>query len=340
MAHAIPTPAGALPPAFLIDTDPGIDDAQALFMFLKAAELGHIDVVAITATCGNLPLSTTLNNVCATLEGFGGAVASRIPVYAGADRPLVSAPEHCSLYHGADGLGNTGFGSRADLSRVVRDEHASLAILRIARDLGASGRPLTLVALGPLTNLALALRLAGSGVLARRVKDLVVMGGAYQARGNTTMTAEFNIYADPEAAAVVFAEPWTRVRLATWELTQASGLREPFLSARWLHGNTARSAWLRDVSAHLVDFGKKSPVWEREGFHIPDPVAAFIALCPGGIKRSATRGIAVELAGRHTRGQTLVDWGGRDTAGCPPVVEIVQEIDMEALHALLEESVA
>jgi len=173
----------------IIDCDPGIDDALAL---LLAAGLPGIELLAVTAVAGNRPVDVTARNARRVLDLAGQAA---VPVYAGAARPFGYAGARCNLVHGADGLGG-----------VELPEHGSVApghaATRLAQLLAkAPARSIDLVAIGPLTNLALCEMLApGSLARARRV---LVMGGALRVPGNITPAAEFNFHADPTAARMV-----------------------------------------------------------------------------------------------------------------------------------------
>ena len=350
----------------LVDTDCGVDDAQALVILLRAHELGNICLVGITCVAGNVPLDKVERNVCAVLDTCGGHAARGIPVFVGADRPLVAPLVTAEEWHGNDGLGDCDAAVSVDTTRVMRDEHAAEAIHRLAREWSVggprNGGGLTICTLGPLTNLALALRRGGDPALPAALARLVVMGGAYEARGNATLAAEYNIHADPESAAEVFAAPWKGgLTLATWELTQRCGLDSAFMN-EWLRGHTPRSSFLRGVTRRLWDMSdmrdeahhkmaqvkgtatstlhsSAAAARASAGFLIPDPLAAALCVAPELAIDTVTRGIAVELSGALTRGQTVVDWGGRAISTAPPVVCIVERVDMNALRSLLLDSV-
>jgi purine nucleosidase len=224
------------------------------------------------------------------------------------------------------------------------------------------------VTLGPLTNLALAVRL--DPALPSLVESVVVMGGACQAVGNANMAAEFNIHADPEAAAVVLGA-FPSITLVTWELTMRCGLDDAFME-RWMggaekmkeeeekggssggSGGGGRRAFLSAISRHLVEKTKaEGEEYASLGFLIPDPLAMCVALRPDEVVRRLSAGgkrrrVYVELAGAYTRGMTVVDWDGRGPgeAGVgeggdvrSPNVEIVESVDMEAVKGLLLRSV-
>ena len=282
----------------LIDTDPGVDDALALLMAF--ADPGH-DVVGLTIAAGNVGLDHTVRNALKLCEVAG----VEVPVFAGCASPLLHPARDAAYVHGRDGFGDTGY---APASRQAEREHAALAILRLSH---AHAARLLLVALGPLTNLALALRLDPS--LPDRIARLVVMGGAFTAHGNITPAAEFNVAFDPEAAHIVF-EAFDRADVADWEATMAHGFTHADMDA-WLAAATVRARFYDAIS-------RKTRAWARERrgerWHSADALAMAWALDPAGALETTERPLAVELAGRHTRGATVVDWqrqeGGRDNA--------------------------
>lgn len=176
----------------IIDCDPGIDDALALF--LAAGSAAELNLLGVTCVAGNRPVPTTAANARRLLDAAG---CPEVPVYAGAARPLSGGEPKCNLVHGEGGLG----GVVLPQSREPEAGHAvdQLVHLLLARPAGS----VTLVAIGPLTNLALAER-RHPGVL-RRARQVLVMGGAVACAGNITPHAEFNFYADPDAAQAVLS---------------------------------------------------------------------------------------------------------------------------------------
>lgn len=176
----------------IIDCDPGLDDAVALLAAFGAAEL---DVLAVTTVAGNVKGAQTALNARIIREVAGRG--SKIPVHAGAPRPLLRDPITAEDFHGSTGLGNIDFPKpKAALSRV----HAVNALIKLCS--AAKKRSITIVITGPMTNLALALTMAPN--IGKGIKEIVLMGGADAEGGNITPTAEFNIFADPHAAAAVF----------------------------------------------------------------------------------------------------------------------------------------
>ncbi|KGM51578.1 nucleoside hydrolase [Lysobacter concretionis Ko07 = DSM 16239] len=282
----------------LIDTDPGVDDALALLMAFNDER--H-EVVGLTIAAGNVGLAHTVGNALKLCDVAGVDV----PVFAGCAGPLLHPALDAAYVHGQDGFGDIGY---TPSTRRAETEHAALAILRLSHQYAGK---LRLVALGPLTNLALALKLDPS--LPSRIGRLVVMGGAVSAHGNMTPAAEFNIAFDPEAAHIVLTA-FPQFELVDWEATVAHGLPHEQV-VTWLEADSPRAQFFRDIS-------RKTREWsvDRRGndWFAADALAMAHALYPQGATELALRPLAVELEGRHTRGATVVDWqrehGGIDNA--------------------------
>ena len=300
-------------PQLLIDTDPGVDDALAILMAAAHAEIASLSIAA-----GNVGLGHTVRNARTLVDLIGIST----PVFAGCATPLVRAPEEDAAFvHGQDGFGDVGFSEPA---AQLSDEPAALALLRLTRE-----RPgeLTLVALAPLTNLALAVRL--DPTLPQRVARLVVMGGAVTGHGNTgRIPAEFNIGFDPEAAHVVF-EAFPTFDLVDWEAT----LRHAFDDAefdRWLARGDQRAEFFGRIVATARAYNAAN---DRAGLIAADALAMAVAIDPSIVTRRETRAVTVELDGRLTRGATVVDWAGR--LGRPAQANIVLEVDHARFAAMV-----
>jgi purine nucleosidase len=361
------------PAALIIDTDAGIDDAQALLVAFaecvgksspssSSSPSSRPVLLGLTCVAGNVPLDLVVGNVGACLDAAGWTAGS-VPLLVGASRPLISPHKDASAWHGSDGLGNTGRGLLHALPppEVQQPrEHAAVAIPRLCREWIASqargddetgqGRRLpTLIALGPLTNLALAVRL--DPALPSLVESVVIMGGACQAVGNASLASEFNIQADAEAARIVLGA-FPRITLVTWELTMRCGLDDAFMD-RWAGSKappTRAGAFVADVTAHLIRASKaEGEEYAALGFLIPDPLAMCVALRPAEVVTRVSprrRRVYVELAGSVTRGMTAVDWDGRGIGGSEdgadvtfPNVEIVEAVNMDVVRAMLLGSV-
>ena len=299
----------------LIDTDPGVDDALAILM-----AHAHTEVVGLSVAAGNVGLSHTVANALKLVE----VMQADIPVFAGCATPLVLPAEDAAYVHGADGFGDTGF---VPASAQASSEHAALAILRLSHEY--AGR-LVLVALAPLTNLALALRLDPE--LPTRVARLVVMGGAVSGRGNTPyIPAEFNIGFDPEAAHVVF-ESWPHFELVDWEATTRHGL-DFDLVERWLAFSNPRARFYDAIS-------RRTRAWTvaNGGTQLlaADGLAMAVALDPGLVTERVRRHVGIEIHGRLTRGATVVDWEQR--SGRAANADIIMAVDQKRFEAMIAAS--
>jgi purine nucleosidase len=302
----------------LIDTDPGVDDALALLMAFN--DTRH-RVVGLTIAAGNVGLRHTVANALKLCE----IVGADVPVFAGCASPLLHPARDAAYVHGQDGFGDTGY---VPSTRQAEAEHAALAILRLSHE--HAGR-LLLVALGPLTNVALALRL--DPTLPQRVARLVVMGGAVCAHGNITPAAEFNIAFDPEAAHIVFSA-FPAFELVDWEAVLEHGLAHADVDA-WLRADSPRARFYDAIS-------KQTRAWsaQRRGerWHSADALAMAHALAPAGALKLVERPVVVELDGRHTRGATVVDWNRQ--AGEPDNATIVMRYEQRRFERLIEAALA
>ncbi|TWT20253.1 nucleoside hydrolase [Luteimonas marina] len=303
----------------LIDTDPGVDDALALLMAFN--DPGH-DIVGLTVAAGNVGLRHTVANALKLCEVAG---RSDVPVFPGCAAPLLHAAPDAAYVHGQDGFGDVGY---EPASGAPAREHAALAILRLSH--AHAGR-LLLVALGPLTNVALALKL--DPTLPERVARLVVMGGAVTAHGNITPAAEFNVYFDPEAAKIVF-EAFPVFDLADWEATLAHGLPHEAV-VQWLAADSDRARFYEAIS-------RQTRAWsaDRRGdrWFAADALAMAWALAPQGAGEVAERPIEVALAQGPARGATVVDWN-RQT-GAPDRARILLCYDQAAFEARVRAALA
>jgi purine nucleosidase len=300
----------------LIDTDPGVDDALALLMAFNSP-CHHLLGLCITA--GNVGLDHTVANALKLSEVAG----IKVPVYPGCERPLVFAAEDASYVHGRDGFGDIDYEPAHFQAEL---EHAALAILRESH---THAGKLLLVTLGPLTNLALAVRL--DPTLPSRIGRLVVMGGAVTGKGNTSIAAEFNIAFDPEAAAIVF-ESFPDIILVDWEAVLRHGFRHSTFEG-WLAGGSPRADFYERISrkTRLWAEGKRGDHW-----HSADALAMMAALHPEYIIEKQRYFIHVETAGNQSRGATMVDWLER--SGRPAQTEIVLKLDQARFETMIQDA--
>jgi purine nucleosidase len=304
-----------LPLPVIIDCDPGTDDAVALFLALASPEL---DVLAITVAGGNVGLAHTLANTLALIRLAGSA----IPVHAGADRPLLGAFVSEPRIHGENGIGGVtlppgGPATPGLAADVIR------AILRGAAE------PVTLVGIGPATNLAIAL--TTEPALAPKVAQIVLMTGAW-AEGNVTPAAEFNAWSDPEALAILLAcgRP---VVFATLDLT-AQALMTPARVAAWRGLGAGRCL------AAACDIQSTLPASVRlggAGWPLHDPCAIAWLIRPD-LFTGRDCSVRVDLGPGPGRGRTLIDrWGA---TGDPVNATVLETLDAEAFFRFLADRLA
>ncbi|WP_127145525.1 nucleoside hydrolase [Pelagibacterium montanilacus] len=291
------------PNRLILDTDGGVDDAQALLMLLANDRAPD----AITTVFGNVGCDAATRNILAVLAV---AEAGDIPVHQGAHAPLVQPVIDARYIHGEDGLGGA---PRPASLPELRSADAIGFLRTSSRDAAARGEKVDILMIGPLTNLATALRLEPS--IVSGIGRLTIMGGTLHGRGNTTPAAEFNIYADPESAAIVF-EADIETLVVPWEPCVSHFMDGPDVDA--LLGRTANSPQA-EFSRALVSHARSIIAGYGGGdvFRFVDPLAAAVVIDPSIVTRAIEASVAVVLAPGLARGMTLVDPSGR--LGTPPV---------------------
>jgi purine nucleosidase len=270
----------------LLDCDPGLDDALAL---LLAHGDPNIELVAVTTVGGNVSVEKTTRNALELREYLG---FRDVPVAAGAGEPLKGETRNAANVHGEAGLGNVTLPA-AELA--ASESHAVDLIIETLRD---SPDEIHLVATGPLTNIALAL--AREPRIVDWVASFTIMGGSYT-RGNTTPAAEFNIYADPEAADAVFAAGW-RVTMVGLDLTLQANVDEAIVDRMNQLGRLGV-----ELVAPLATFWTNPLDDEWDGQALHDVCAVAWVARPDLFTTKQAR-VDVELDGRFTRGMTVVDF--------------------------------
>jgi len=312
-APAVP----AQPVPVVLDVDTGVDDACAL---LLAALHPALDLRAVSCVGGNAPVDDVVRNTLRVLETAG---RTDVPVARGAERPLLEPALHARHVHGQDGMGDLGW----DAPTTAPDPRHGVELLRdVCRDAAAQGRPVTLVPLAPLTNIALLLRTYPDA--AAGIAEIVFMGGAADV-GNATASAEFNVFHDPEAAAVVLdaaADLGIPVTMYGLDVFYEPVVA-PAESARLVAVGGRGPA---ELGGRLMDFqrarlGDASTIGDA---------GAVCAVIDRGALTTRTLPLRVELAGSWSRGRTIVDrreWEGaraHDPHGEAPVrVEVALGVD-------------
>jgi purine nucleosidase len=276
------------PRKLLIDTDTASDDAVALIMALRSPD---VSVLAITVVAGNVPVEQATENALYTVE----LCASTVPVFSGAAAPLIRPLEDAVWFHGRDGLGDHGYQPASHTAA------AGFAVDAIVRTV--AGNPgIEIITLGPLTNLALALRQWPQ--LAANVSRCVVMGGAPCCEGNVTPAAEFNFWVDPEAARVVLRSQLP-IELVGWQLSRGPAVvnapeMEEILALGTSFAQFAIQSNSTAATAYKIQTGE-------QGIALPDPIAMAILLDPALALVSSTHYMDVQVDSGITRGMSVVD---------------------------------
>ncbi len=322
-----PAEAGAQSPArprmVILDADPGIDDAMAILFALRSPAL---EVLGITTVFGNADIEVATANALRLVE----LVGSHVPVARGAAHPLVvpKVPPP-DFVHGADGLGN--IEAPPPSGTVIEMSAAAFIVATVRRHPGE----VTLLAVGRLTNLALALALEPG--LPKLVKEVVLMGGSASAGGNVTPVAEANVWGDPHAADIVFAAPW-KVTMVGLDVTTRVRLRDDRL-LRMAAKDERVGGFLHRISRFYKRFHDSTGV--TDGFYVHDPSAVAYAIDPSLFAterarvRVVTEGIAV--------GQTIAVSGPRadqwEASRGRPEVTVCRQVDGEGLLRLFETTI-
>lgn len=290
----------------LLDVDTGVDDALALMLAIRSPEL---EVLGITTVSGNVPVARSTANTLLALEMLG---ASTIPVVAGAAAPLARALFTAAEVHGSDGLGDVTHRYPAPSRQATRGA-AEFLLQMIHRHPGE----LTLIATGPLTNVATAIQ-RDAGAM-RRLQGLTVMGGAIRVPGNVGPTTEFNFAVDPEAAAIVLGAglPLTLVPLDVTEQVVLS--HEAVEKAR---GAGKLQAFIREITAAVMDFHREHE--GVDGMFLHDPLAVGVVVDPS-LVRGQPMAVAIERRGELTAGMAVADLRRRSQAA--PTATVCVEVE-------------
>lgn len=296
----------------ILDTDPGIDDALAILLALASPE---IELAGVTVTGGNCPLEDGLRNARNVLALAGRA---DVPACGGVALPLIRPPYTAPETHGATGLG---FARPPESPAPHNHEHG---VDLIIREIMTHPGEVTLVAVAPLTNVAIALRKEPRIIQA--VREVIIMGGALRADGNTTSLAEFNFYVDPHAAHIVL-ESGMPITLLPWDITRDVVLTQADID-RLLLVNSPMTQFVADATRFYIEFHLAA--FGYAGCSINDPAALALAFAPD-LAQTEPLHVAVEYASELTAGKSVIsylgpstrepdahDMTGYDTAGWPP----------------------
>lgn len=300
----------------LLDTDPGIDDALAILLALASPE---IELVAVTVTGGNCSMEKGARNGLNVLA-LGGA--SELPLAAGVALPLIRPPFTAPETHGFTGLG---YAKLPDSPISPVSEHA---VDLLIREIMAHPGEVTLVAVAPLTNVALALRKEPG--IAQAVREVIIMGGALRVDGNTTPLAEFNVYVDPHAAHIVLHSGMP-ITLIPWDITREVQLTQADVD-RLQRIDSPIPRFIADATRFYIEFHLN--YFGFAACSINDPAALALAFMPE-LAHTTPLYVNVEIASETTMGKTVGDF--LQMTGNSPNIRLVTEFDNARFIALFLE---
>lgn len=315
----------------IIDTDGGVDDALAIIMALNCQQ---IDLKAVTVLAGNIDVHQAANNVLRVID----IVQPHQPpmVAKGCEKPLVRPPFNAAGIHGSDGLGELNQFKKADgsprypqLTVEPSSEDAVSVLLKAAEEYGSD---LTIVALGPLTNIATALQRDRTTM--ERVGRITIMGGAVKVPGNISAAAEFNFFVDPDAAQMVM-ESGIPLTLVGLDVAMKAPLPRKDVEDYAQKYPSAVTQFIADCTGIYMAFYR-----DNEGFHgcyLHDPLALGVAIDPSLVSTESVY-MVVETEGKFTSGMSMADLRDRrDESAFPPNVEACLDVDTEGFLKLFYE---
>lgn len=311
------------PRPIIIDTDGGVDDALAIIMALNC---DRFDLKAVTVLAGNIDVQQATNNVLRVID----IVQPEQPplVAKGCEKPLLRPPFNAAGIHGADGLGELHRFQNADgtprypqLTQQPSSENAIDVLLNAAEEYGDD---LTIVALGPLTNIATALRTKRE--VMQKVGRIVIMGGAVMVPGNISAAAEFNFFVDPDAAQIVM-ESGIPLTLVGLDVAMKAPLSRQDLEAHVAQNPSTISQFIADCTEIYMAFYR-----DNEGFYgcyLHDPLAVGVAIDPSLVSTESLY-MVVETEGKFTAGMSLADRRDRrDEKTYPPNVDACLDVESD-----------
>ena len=295
----------------ILDTDPGVDDALAIMLALSSPEL---DVIGICTVSGNVPLDTGTRNAQGLLQLLD---RTEIPVFAGADLPLKRDPVFATEVHGESGMGQAVL---PEPSQKIKGDAVDFLVQTLSDQPGE----ITIIAVGPLTNLALAEQ-RQPGTL-KKAKQVIVMGGAIAETGNSTPVAEFNFYADPHAAQIVVHSDATLL-IVPLDATRQVILSGPDIENQIAPMKTVASQFVVDAVQNV--FALYRQLGREPIVYLHDPLAVGAVIAPE-LLRAETLYIDIETSGNLTIGQVVTD-----RRGLPPPYRLGKPVNC-AMHVNAE----
>lgn len=304
----------------ILDCDPGYDDAVAILLALGNPE---IDLIGVTTVGGNQSLDKVTYNARAVLEK---AHATHIPVYVGCDRPILRSQEVAASIHGESGLDGV---ELPVPTRPLEDMHAVNYIIKTIME--SDPQTITLVPTGPLTNIALACRLEPR--IVERVKEVVLMGGGYH-RGNWSAVAEFNIKVDPEAAHIVFNEPWP-LTMVGLDLTHQA-LCTPAVQKRIEEIDTPLAHFVSGLMDSFRKAYQDNQDFQDPPVHDPCTIAYLI---DSAVVQTRRCPLDVEIHSELTLGMTVADLRGPEPSAKDCHTQVATKLDFDKFWDLVTDAI-
>ena len=307
-----------MPKKIILDCDPGHDDAVAIMLAIASDE---IDLIGITCVGGNATLENTKLNalkICSLLQ------RQDIPIYAGADKPLIYDLVTAEHVHGKSGLDTYGDPITIKSTHKIEEKHAVDFIIETCK---ISKEPIYLCPTGPLTNIALSIEKDPS--IKDKIKEIVLMGGAALCLGNITPAAEFNIYVDPHAANIVFNSD-IKTTMMGLDVTHKVNVNDNIINSIKSNNNKA-SIFFAELMEYYSKFHKKLYDSNESPLHDPCVIAYLIN---DKMFKGKNVHVQVEEESQLTRGETVVDWLG--VKKLEPNCQVITEADSETFFKILK----
>ena len=302
-----------------IDTDTASDDAVALILALKSPTT---NVIGISIVAGNVPIELGVQAALYTIE----MCEAKVPVHVGATKPLVRSFSSAQNVHGADGMGDIGL----KLSGRIPTSHD--AVRQIIETFRSAKGEIDLVTLGPLTNIALALSIEPE--FDKWVRRCIIMGGTGVLPGNVTVASEFNLWADPESARIVF-DSELPLEMVGWDVSVADAVISDQLASEFSElSNLGKFAM--SIQQQVREFCRTET--KLDGFDLPDPITMSVAIDSSMSISEIRKYVRVHLGDGDTRGQTVIDH--LDVLGRSRNCRVVLRVDRERFVALLRNALS
>ncbi|XP_070565979.1 inosine-uridine preferring nucleoside hydrolase-like isoform X2 [Ptychodera flava] len=312
----------------LIDCDAGVDDAEGIAVALTTP---NVEVVGITCVNGNTNVENVCRNVLTLLTYYGKE--REVPVFKGCTKPIINSEKKSDKLHGNDGFGDVDDLIKPDMS-LLKPEHAVNAIVEIVNKHPGQ---ISLITVGPLTNIAMAMRMDPE--LPEKLKDLTIMGGSLYGKGNFTLSSEFNFGMDPEAAHIVLNAITKPATLITFDLCMENPLSKDM---SWYEKRqaieTKKAKFMTDITGFLVKALRKKFHCEEDCAYVSCDALAIVArLCDKVVKETKDFYAVIELNGKWTRGDMVIDW--ERSSKNKPNIRVVKKVNIEVVGRKMLESV-